>query len=206
MVALGENVMLFRQPNNQYDRNAIQVKNLQNVQVGHVPRETAAALAPLMDRGIVRVEGIVTGRKGAYNLPIQICVYTTAQYEEEVIGRLAGSFLNLVKDFVNPQPDLSSMAAPPPANFGAAAPGGANAAISRQAAKKAKLDLQVMEQAKVEAEWLSLLKRGTSMAPGTSNSVVDKLVMSEKDLEKVRYINDSVDWGNIYALTFLSYV
>lgn len=38
-------------------RNAIRALNINNVQVGHVPRAVAAKLAPLLDQGKVTVEG-----------------------------------------------------------------------------------------------------------------------------------------------------
>merc|ERR1719215_777951 len=44
-----ENVVLRRQPSNPYDRNAIQVLNVRNEQLGHLPRELAAVLSPVMD-------------------------------------------------------------------------------------------------------------------------------------------------------------
>lgn len=50
VVCDGEGVMLQRQQNNPYDRNAIQVLNVRNQQIGHLPREMAALLAPVMDR------------------------------------------------------------------------------------------------------------------------------------------------------------
>jgi SWI/SNF-related matrix-associated actin-dependent regulator of chromatin subfamily A3 len=40
-------------------RNAIQVKNIGRTQVGHIPREVAAKLAPLMDQSLVTVEGVM---------------------------------------------------------------------------------------------------------------------------------------------------
>ena len=40
-------------------RNAIQVKNIGNTQVGHVSRQVASKLAPLLDRNLVTVEGIM---------------------------------------------------------------------------------------------------------------------------------------------------
>lgn len=43
-------VDLVRNPNNQYDSNAIEVRSLGRM-VGHLPREVAANLAPLMDTG-----------------------------------------------------------------------------------------------------------------------------------------------------------
>lgn len=41
------------------NRNAIAVKNIANSQIGHIPREVAGRMAPLMDRGLVTVEGVM---------------------------------------------------------------------------------------------------------------------------------------------------
>ena len=38
-------------------RNAVRVLNINNIQVGHVPRNVVAKLAPLLDQGKVTVEG-----------------------------------------------------------------------------------------------------------------------------------------------------
>ena len=38
-------------------RNAIAVQNIGRTQVGHIPRQTAAKLAPLIDSGLITVEG-----------------------------------------------------------------------------------------------------------------------------------------------------
>ncbi|PCH43964.1 hypothetical protein WOLCODRAFT_133049 [Wolfiporia cocos MD-104 SS10] len=59
LVGVGEEVRLVREPHNNYDRNAIQVKNIGGTQVGHVPRNVAAKLAPLMDKSLVTVEGVM---------------------------------------------------------------------------------------------------------------------------------------------------
>lgn len=45
---MGESVILRREPQNQYDRNAIAVQNVQGSQIGHIPRNLAAKLAPYM--------------------------------------------------------------------------------------------------------------------------------------------------------------
>lgn len=50
-------VALEREAQNKYDRNAIKVVNVVRQQVGHIKREMAAALAPVMDRGWARLEG-----------------------------------------------------------------------------------------------------------------------------------------------------
>ncbi|KZO90728.1 hypothetical protein CALVIDRAFT_568793 [Calocera viscosa TUFC12733] len=50
LVGSGEQVLLVREPSNRYDANAIQVLNIQRIQVGHIPKNVAARLAPLMDQ------------------------------------------------------------------------------------------------------------------------------------------------------------
>ncbi|KAH8828492.1 SNF2 family N-terminal domain-containing protein [Flagelloscypha sp. PMI_526] len=79
MVGEGEQVRLVREPSNPYDRNAIQVKNIGNVQVGHLAKNFAAALAPLMDQQVATVEGVVNAgnlRGGNhYELPLTLIIY-----------------------------------------------------------------------------------------------------------------------------------
>lgn len=50
-VSLGDELELLREPTNPYDRNAVVVARLDGGQIGHVPREDAEAVAPLLDRG-----------------------------------------------------------------------------------------------------------------------------------------------------------
>ncbi|KAJ3488930.1 hypothetical protein NLI96_g2471 [Meripilus lineatus] len=74
LVGDDEEVRLVRQPQNQYDRNAIKVENIGRAQVGHIPKQVAARLAPLMDRNQITVEGVVNqgnlrGRQ-EYTLPM----------------------------------------------------------------------------------------------------------------------------------------
>lgn len=52
-----EMVSLRREPTNRYDRNAIRVDNVFGQQVGHIKREQAAALAPLVDKKYAKLEG-----------------------------------------------------------------------------------------------------------------------------------------------------
>ena len=49
-----------------YLRNAIQVKNISRVQVGHLPRNVASKLAPLLDRQAVTVEGVINDGNRTY--------------------------------------------------------------------------------------------------------------------------------------------
>ena len=50
-------VSLEREPENSYDINTIQVKNVGHDQVGHVKTELAKPLAYIMDKGLARLEG-----------------------------------------------------------------------------------------------------------------------------------------------------
>ncbi|KAI0940604.1 hypothetical protein AcW1_003757 [Taiwanofungus camphoratus] len=97
LVGPGEEVRLVRQPENKYDRNAIQVKNIGGTQVGHIPRQIAAKLAPLMDRSLVAVEGVMhegnlTGF--SYSLSMTLKIYGSpdkrAQLEPMLIWATPG--------------------------------------------------------------------------------------------------------------------
>ncbi|KAG9104378.1 hypothetical protein FRC06_003185 [Ceratobasidium sp. 370] len=78
LVGPGEQVNLVREPMNKYDENAIQVMNVRMRQVGHIPRQTAANLAPLIDRDLIVVEGMMNdgnlqGRQ--YTLSVTLSIY-----------------------------------------------------------------------------------------------------------------------------------
>ena len=45
---VGEKVMVKREPGNPYDSNAIRINNVHGTQIGHLPRNLAAKLAPYM--------------------------------------------------------------------------------------------------------------------------------------------------------------
>ena len=45
---IGEQVMVKREPGNPYDSNAIRINNVHGTQIGHIPRNLAAKLAPYM--------------------------------------------------------------------------------------------------------------------------------------------------------------
>ncbi|CAL9760025.1 unnamed protein product [Musa acuminata subsp. burmannicoides] len=74
-----EMVGLVREPLNPYDPNAIKVLNTRTVQVGHIERAAAAALAPLLDSCLVSVEAIVpkppSKNRNPYRLPCQIHLF-----------------------------------------------------------------------------------------------------------------------------------
>jgi len=47
----GEKLLLIREPNNEYDRNAIRVCRISREQIGYIPQMFSAEIAPLLDRG-----------------------------------------------------------------------------------------------------------------------------------------------------------
>ncbi|OQD71134.1 hypothetical protein PENPOL_c001G10048 [Penicillium polonicum] len=74
----GERVIINRDANNQYDRNAIKVNNVMGAQVGHIPRQMAAKLAPYMDARDLIIEGTLTGAIGDFWCPVDLKLFGTS--------------------------------------------------------------------------------------------------------------------------------
>lgn len=72
VVSRGEAVSLVREPHNQYDRNAVRVDNILGAQVGHIGREWAAAMAPVMDRMGVRFDATLPQGASGYSCTIEL--------------------------------------------------------------------------------------------------------------------------------------
>jgi SWI/SNF-related matrix-associated actin-dependent regulator of chromatin subfamily A3 len=90
----GEFVKLVREPHNPYDRNAIKVNNMQGQQVGHIKRETAAILSPLMHRNPeIKVDATIPWATfNSYTIPIQIDFYGPDPNQADSIMNLFESF------------------------------------------------------------------------------------------------------------------
>ena len=73
----GEFVHLTREPHNQYDKNAVRVDNLQMGQVGHLAREVAQILAPLLDSRKANVEATIPTAKGTWTQEVDLSIYAT---------------------------------------------------------------------------------------------------------------------------------
>ncbi|KAJ3013444.1 UNVERIFIED_CONTAM: hypothetical protein HDU68_000697 [Siphonaria sp. JEL0065] len=156
VVLAGENVSLVREPHNPYDSNAIQVKNIAGVQVGHIPRGTAMIVAKMIDERALRIEGVVQTkpRAGAASVAIILAFYCLkAERKNDIARRLQGA-LGL------------SNALPPVVAAPVTTPKRAQAVNPMQ-------------------EWEKLLQRGSVMTPQASSVLIEKLVLSEKDLEKL---------------------
>ena len=93
VVHAGEFVNIVREPRNPYDANACRVDNLAGVQVGHIKRQLAAALAPLMDDRThlrPRIEGSVPrAQTTEFTVPILLHVFGLPEVSAAVASLLA---------------------------------------------------------------------------------------------------------------------
>ncbi|XP_053316883.1 helicase-like transcription factor isoform X2 [Spea bombifrons] len=88
-VSNNEMVALQREPNNQYDRNAVKVNNINGDQVGHIKKELAAALAYVMDRKLARIEGVVPyGANNAFTMPVNLSFWGRPENKQAVLDRM----------------------------------------------------------------------------------------------------------------------
>ncbi|KAF7558403.1 hypothetical protein G7046_g5754 [Stylonectria norvegica] len=78
----GEIVLCRREPQNQYDRNAIRVDNVVGNQIGHLPRKVVEKIAPYMDRGDLTLEAQLVGEKGFYDCPIRLFFFGPSNAEQ----------------------------------------------------------------------------------------------------------------------------
>jgi SWI/SNF-related matrix-associated actin-dependent regulator of chromatin subfamily A3 len=93
VVHLGEWVNLVREPQNAYDRNAIRVDNQDNRQVGHIARQVALSLRPIMDKASefadTRVEcSIQNPPTGTYRITGTISIFGPPTAEKETLKLL----------------------------------------------------------------------------------------------------------------------
>ncbi|KAF9592159.1 hypothetical protein IFM89_012588, partial [Coptis chinensis] len=94
-----EMIGLVREPLNPYDSNAIKVLNMRSAQVGYVERDCAAVFAPLMDAGLITLEGIVPstpGVKQRYRLPCQVHIFSRIDAFSIVENAIEGGGLLLI--------------------------------------------------------------------------------------------------------------
>ncbi|KAJ3410067.1 hypothetical protein HDV05_004112, partial [Chytridiales sp. JEL 0842] len=71
----GESVSFQRDTKNQYGWWAIRAVNLGNEIIGLLPREQSTVFAKLVDANQIRMQGLVVGAKGNYELPVAIEVF-----------------------------------------------------------------------------------------------------------------------------------
>ncbi|XP_037402325.1 helicase-like transcription factor isoform X1 [Pygocentrus nattereri] len=89
VVNRGEMVSLVREPQNPYDRNAVKVTNVYGVQVGHIKKELAAAMAHIMDRKLAKVEGVVPfGQNYKFSMPVELTFWGKEENREAVHSQM----------------------------------------------------------------------------------------------------------------------
>ncbi|XP_030463667.2 putative SWI/SNF-related matrix-associated actin-dependent regulator of chromatin subfamily A member 3-like 1 [Syzygium oleosum] len=96
-----EMVGLVREPLNPYDENAIKVLNTRTVQVGHVERDVAAVLAPLIDSRLISVEGIVPNTRSGgskFRIACQVHIFARVEAFDLVKSAISRGGLVLISD------------------------------------------------------------------------------------------------------------
>ncbi|KAL8460066.1 hypothetical protein ACS0TY_031833 [Phlomoides rotata] len=96
-----ELVGLVREELNPYDGNAIRVLNMMSVQVGHIERSAAAVLSPLLDAGLITIEGIVPkpmGKGNRFKIPCQVHIFARIEEFERVKSEIARGGLQLISE------------------------------------------------------------------------------------------------------------
>uniref|UniRef100_A0A7N0TAB6 DNA/RNA helicase protein n=1 Tax=Kalanchoe fedtschenkoi TaxID=63787 RepID=A0A7N0TAB6_KALFE len=94
-----EMVALVREPQNEYDSNAIAVTDIRMAKVGHIERSVAAVLSPLLDRNLILVQGIVPNfgsKRPRYKVPVQVHVFSRVETFEVVNEEIAARGLQLI--------------------------------------------------------------------------------------------------------------
>ncbi|KNE56052.1 hypothetical protein AMAG_01895 [Allomyces macrogynus ATCC 38327] len=72
----GDDVVLLRDPENQFDPHAIRVDNVLEIQVGFLPASVAKVLGPLIEGNRIQTQAKAIGEPTATTLPIEIRVFT----------------------------------------------------------------------------------------------------------------------------------
>lgn len=82
-----EFVNLIREPNNPYNRNTIRVDNVHGKKIGHIKKEMAKVIAPIMDCAIIgeRIEGTIPRKGDAYTMPVMLEFYSAAHAMDQVL-------------------------------------------------------------------------------------------------------------------------
>jgi len=182
---LDENLLLIRDPWNQYDRNAIRVDNVQNIQVGQyfpppvsmlmdsIAREIAASLAALLDSGRLRIEGTVVGNRNAYNIPISIQLFSPQTMSSTTLSQLVSRF-DISSQPVIPNASPHKAMRPPPPPPPRPTPQYVSASAAAAAAEAA-----------AQKSYDSLLQSSIAFDPRAIRDAPEKFGLSMKDLENL---------------------
>lgn len=111
IISDGEEAELQRDPTNEYDANAVEVKNAFRQKLGHIPKELAAWVAPLLDCGAVSVQAVVPmdARRDGYSITLDLHFFGREQATAATVHRslrlLSPHLLNFETDQLHGPPE-----------------------------------------------------------------------------------------------------
>jgi len=73
-------IRFLREPDNQYDPNAVKIMNANKEQIGYLDRKSAKALAPLMDEKKIKLRCEVVGQGDGYCIPVRLKIYKVSTW------------------------------------------------------------------------------------------------------------------------------
>ncbi|KAI1622935.1 SNF2 family N-terminal domain-containing protein [Exophiala viscosa] len=186
---VGEYVKVRREPSNPYDSNAIRIDNVLRDQIGHLSRQVAAKLAPLIDSGQLLVEGALTGPKSYYECPIGLKIFGTS---DPVAGAaLAQKMKELrlpVREYNQSKKQLQELEKERKAREKAAAAMAkkGNAVIDNEGSNRySNLNSASMSSSQTQESLDQVLTGTTTFNPRDVQDVVNKIGASEEVLEKL---------------------
>ncbi len=80
-LSVDEKIHCDRNPANEFDFNAIEVRSENDNAAGHIPRYHALYLGPLIDRGWIFLKGIITGQGDKWKMPLVLEIMITLKGE-----------------------------------------------------------------------------------------------------------------------------
>ena len=76
-VNIGDYLKYEREPNNEFDENAVMMNLQDDEPLGHVKRTLSEVIAPLIDNGSIRLKAVVTDiteRTGGYSVLVRLTI------------------------------------------------------------------------------------------------------------------------------------
>lgn len=101
-VGMGSNDEVFfeREPSNEFDANAIEVRNHHGEILGHLPREDSLFLAPLIDGGKIFLKGRLAGEPEFDRVPLRMEVQATDKGKDILHPRCRDNPYALIHEFL----------------------------------------------------------------------------------------------------------
>ena len=95
---IGDYLKYVREPNNEFDRNAVMMNLPDDEPLGHVKRTLSDVIGPLIDNGSIRLKAVVrdiTERTGGYSVLVRLTIISINLTRNERVS-LCNRIQNLV--------------------------------------------------------------------------------------------------------------